>query len=203
MTARLASALTLAVALVLGLAGQASAQEPADHGPGRSNSVGGTYLVRWPCEQHVVTVLVDTRRAPGSNAAAARAIRRELRWATAVSDVTYRYVGTTRTGTRFDDYGPADLVISWAAYRRGSELAYTHMSWTARRLVAGKITMNAGKLRPASLKARQVLRHELAHSMGLGHSHDPRDLMYPRKVDQLGLGHGDRVQLRRIARACS
>jgi len=196
---------TLILTILLSISGfsAANANVPADHGPGRSNSVGGTYLVKWPCAKKIVTVKADVRLAPGSNKAALSEIKKQLRWISKVSGKNYKYVGSVKTDTVFSNYTDADLTIRWGRYTNGLQAAMTHMTWQQRELVRGKIVMNARRLENFGLRrTRVVLRHELLHSMGVGHSHSLKDLMSPYQTKKLTLGHGDKVQVRRIKAAC-
>jgi Matrixin len=64
------------------------------------------------------------------------------------------------------------------------------------RYVIGQVTLDSSEKDPFA--TRMVLEHELGHVLGLDHTDDPGQLMYPGYIGQTGLGKGDIAGLKRL-----
>jgi hypothetical protein len=64
------------------------------------------------------------------------------------------------------------------------------------RYVAGKVSLDSSVREPFA--TQMVLEHELGHVLGLDHTDDPQQLMYPSVNGQHGFGNGDIDGLKRL-----
>jgi hypothetical protein len=177
--------------------GMTQANAGQDHGPGRSTSISGSYIVRWnPCE--VIQWSADVRHAPGSNVRALAEIKRQVAFISQASGLKFEYVGAVKSGPTTDAYSTSDLTITWATYTSGGSVGRTMAHWDNREINKAKVVLNTRLFR-SERYTRFVIKHELLHSIGVGHSHDKRDIMYGAHGNGLlRLGAGDKVALQHV-----
>ena len=71
--------------------------------------------------------------------------------------------------------GPAAITVSWGSVPAGGEIGETVWRAVGGLLSGGNIIISQA----AQPYLATVLRHELAHSLGLGHASQPNEVMYP------------------------
>ncbi len=71
--------------------------------------------------------------------------------------------------------GPAAIAVSWGSVPPGGEIGVTAWRAVGGLLSGGSIVIS----QLAQPYLATVLRHELAHSLGLGHASQPNEIMYP------------------------
>lgn len=130
------------------------------------------------------------------------------------------------TGLQFTDQGPTsyrgdavepagfpgetDLVVTVAAESEAPALAggavgYTTLArsvWAGAdaRILQAEVVLEREFLTSGSRAVRQLLLHELGHAAGLGHTDDPRQVMFPSVTGETGTGYqqGDLAGLARV-----
>lgn len=188
---------------------------------------GRPIALRWnPCQE--ITYQVNVSAVPRAHR---QAVSREIRVAVlrlaAATGLRFRYRGDTvavpRTTTV--DAQRAELVIAVTIPSRtdfpiGSGMlgygGYRFWQWSTPAAPAGNAAIARGwvvldragvmRLKPgfgAGTTRGNVMLHELAHSVGLEHVADPRQLLYRTLTPRApaGYGPGDRAGLRQVGRA--
>lgn len=220
-------ALTFGLSVVIAgsLAVTAEAAMPAARGSAGSyalwRNTDGTVVRRNPCA--TVRYQINLRGAPARSWADTREAIRRLHVATGL---TFVYAGqTTRIPQRgFGQRGtPPPLTIAWARPGTGSGASNLLSSspgalgqggWvetggrnSARlRIVTGYVVIN--RARSATLRSGfgvgptrgELLSHELGHTVGLNHTSDRSQVMYPYLGRYSGYGAGDLAGLRKVGR---
>lgn len=175
---------------------------------------------RWdPCRP--IHYVVQTRWMPvGGRADLAAALARISR----VSGLTFvddgdtdELPGTTRAAYQPDRYGKrwAPLLVGWVppaqtdlgigAGIAGVTVAVAVPNAGGGSIVTGQLALDADHRLPAGFgpgaTEGEVLLHELAHAVGLGHVLDPTQVMYPQTTNsESQFGAGDRAGLRAVGR---
>jgi hypothetical protein len=190
---------------------------------------GRTARLRWnPCQQITYRVNVAAVPAAGRNAALAQ-IRRAVRRLGAVTGLRLSYRGTTTavprkatvatqrseiliavTKASATDLGIGDGVIGFGGYR--------YWQWTtpmpsgrdvaSAAIARGWVVLDVDALARMrqgfgpGMTAGNVIQHELAHVVGLGHVNDPRQLMADTltRTSPDGYADGDRTGLGLVGR---
>ena len=81
--------------------------------------------------------------------------------------------------------------------------APTHVDQANREITAATVTFELDYILKASkAEITNVIAHEFGHALGLGHSADKRDVMYPIVSAKKRLGPGDRAGLQTLMRPC-
>ncbi len=89
------------------------------------------------------------------------------------------------------DEGPADVVIRWTAQLGGSSLGSTRTRWIMEGESQSFVVVDFSlatrspydervELQPSQVELTAA--HEMGHALGLPHSDDPRDVMYPKNT---------------------
>lgn len=80
----------------------------------------------------------------------------------------------------------------------------TRLYMKSRELVGGALNLSTAYSKTASVAERRALMlHELGHVIGLGHSKDPRNIMYPIVSENNWLGPGDMIGAAILDRPCT
>jgi hypothetical protein len=206
-----ATAATAGLGQVIPVAGDATVE--AGWGPTYVDEHGRP--ARWdPCEP--VRFVVATRWAPANGR---RDLAEALRRLSAASGLRFVDGGDTdevptrtRSGYQPDRYGDrwAPLLVGWVppaqtdlglgAGVQGISLALAVPSRGGPSIVSGLVALDADHrlasgFGPGTTDG-EVLLHELAHAVGLGHVLDPTQVMYPQTTSsESAFGAGDRAGL--------
>lgn len=80
----------------------------------------------------------------------------------------------------------------------------TRLYMRSRELVGGALNLSTAYAQTASRsELRALMLHELGHVIGLGHSKDPRNIMYPIVSENNWLGPGDMIGATVLDRPCT
>ena len=143
---------------------------------------GQVRVLRWPEEKSILRVRVTRPEGVSpSDADALRlaAIRGVLSWQGVPKD--FRILGAQQSG-------PADVVVEWAPQLPGIAVGQTRVEWertgsdirfTVQSLVLATQSPLDARLALTLDQIRFAAAHEMGHALGLPHSDDPRDVMYP------------------------
>jgi predicted Zn-dependent protease len=149
------------------------------------DSIWPLHALRWPDETRVLQVWVPlpTEVAKGSALELQKAAARGLEaWDGHPFPLSIR---TRETGPS------ADLKVEWKQELGGERLGRAQVAWTVRgsdvqvRVIGLSLATHqpgapARQLDPRSVEL--VAAHEMGHVLGLWHSDNPRDVMYPRNT---------------------
>ena len=191
---------------------------------------GQAFHPRWnPC--HVITYRVNAALAGDASARAAAVsdVKGAVARLSAASGLRFRYLGSTgyypsgspRTWATHEN---ADLVVAWAnrtSHRstllgldKGGSGGYYANEWRtghdpwAAAVVRGFVVLDATESRSfrngfgAGVTRGALLLHELGHAVGLMHSGERSQVMYPMILDRrsAAYGSGDRAGLAKVGR---
>ncbi len=143
---------------------------------------GEVRVLRWPEEKSVLRIRVtrpDGVSSPDAEALRVAAIRGILSWQGVPKD--FRILGE-------QEGGPADVVVEWTAQLPGVAVGQTRVEWermgsdirfTVKNFVLATQSPLDQRLGLTLDQIRFAAAHEMGHALGLPHSDDPRDVMYP------------------------
>jgi predicted Zn-dependent protease len=146
---------------------------------------GSLTILRWPDDTPLIRVWVP--EPAGVSAQAARVLQRAAANGIRVwHEHPFPLVVSTRSVEE-----DADITVEWSRSLGGSRLGQARMEWVRRGdeitvriprlLLATHDPTNPGvELTPDQLQL--VAAHEMGHALGLPHSDDPRDVMYPQNT---------------------
>lgn len=148
-------------------------------------ATGAQRIFRWPSETRRITVRVPLpEHEPPVRA------RRLQRAAVLGLSAWQGHPFTLDFLDRLDER-PADVEVRWSAQLEGSSLGSTRTRWILERGTQTFVVVDFSlatrspyddeiELRPSQVELTAA--HEMGHALGLPHSDDPRDVMYPKNT---------------------
>lgn len=143
---------------------------------------GGRRLIRWSDGTRRIRIRISSPPHEGD------AVARDLQMAAERGVRAWYGQPFPMTIDRSDRPGEHDIVVTWVPTLGGRELGRTATRWTERSgrvdlrveefLLATRSPFDPGRpLTPEQV--RLTAAHEMGHALGLPHSDDPEDVMYP------------------------
>lgn len=167
----------------------------------------GSYVFSWPSDDGLgirwnpckpVEVYANYTDAPAHAEAALKAAVAKLGTAMATA-VTYRGTSPARAVNEHpEQLEPGAILVSWPPSWESSAAAWG--GWSGRSFIdGGYVTVSQQPFSQSNLT--QLLMHELGHAVGLGHTSDAEQIMYPMMMyDRPDWGAGDLAGLARAGR---
>lgn len=169
----------------------------------RWETLSGTESSRWnPCQ--VITYKVSVQGARGSKAKAMAQIRSSLAYIGHATGLRFRYAGTTKVSAKGKATSSADITVVIGHFTNKRVGGNTMVWWKTVNgadfylIDRAKIRLETNYDQPRYRS--EYVRHEMLHALGLGHSHNRGDIMYPQATGRTTLGWGDRVGISTVGR---